>query len=158
MLSDTKLLTTNLLIATLLVGYASFSVAQELEFREYRPGWSNIPSVKRPSFSYGQVQNSKLISEAGESLDFLSTDNLIVGSVLGRRRAVSEVTPDSGTSAAIAESSDRVYGKGGFQVIDSRGQTFYVDNIKNPKCAVFANQGPGDSYVFIEQVDFRNCN
>lgn len=151
MLPAAKLLTTSLLITTALAcSYASFSFAQDdtggtqIITQEYRPTWGNIPSVKRPAFSYGEVQNSKLIAEAGQSLDFLSIDNLVIGSITTN-------------------------GKGGaFQVIGPDGNVFYVDNIAKPKCAVIAQYVEGTnkigqsnnivSNVYIEEVNFRNCN
>lgn len=156
MLSSSKLLIAGLFVATTLAGgYAPPAVAQsEFITREYRPAWSNIPTVRRPTFNYSEVQNSKLISEAGESLDFLTTDNLIVGSVLARQ--------DNSPVSGIAR-------YGGFQVRDARGNVFYVDNIEKPKCAVIAQQVEGTntdiigppgrvvSNVYIEEINFRNC-
>lgn len=118
--------------------------------RQYRPAWGAYPQVKRPTFDYSEVHNSKLIAEAGDSLDFLAVDNLVVGSV-------------TGSSASGA----------GFLVIPrrSQGRAFYVDRIQNPRCAVIAQSvetpatpntptTPNNivSNVYIGQIDFRNCN
>lgn len=128
--------------------------------REYRPGWETIPNVRGPSFDYGEVRNTKLISEAAESLEFLPVNRLVLG----------------GT-------------RGAFQVISPNGQVFYVDDIKKPRCALVAQyveKNPADNFgsgftsgfgsdlggssggnlgqpnivsnVYIEEVDFSSCN
>ena len=87
-----------------------------------------------------EVNNTKLLAEAGESLNYLTTNNLIVGNTQG------------------------------YQVIGPDGEVFYVDNIEKPKCAIVAQyiESSGDplqvnptatvvSNVYIEQVDFYDC-
>lgn len=118
------------------------------EFRtetdSFRPAWGLIPSVRSPSFNYGEVNNAKLIAESSERLDFLSVNNLIVGN------------------------SD------GYQVVGPNGELFFLDNIESPNCAVeivgqqiqtndgksvLSNQNlPNtDSFVFIGNVNFSGC-
>lgn len=110
------------------------------ELQEFHPGWATIPSLQQPSFAYGEVNNTKLLAEAGESLNYLTTNNLIVGNTHG------------------------------YQVIGPDGEVFYVDNIEKPKCAIVAQyiESSGDplqvnptatvvSNVYIEQVDFYDC-
>jgi hypothetical protein len=110
------------------------------EFQEYRPGWASIPSSERPSFAYGEANNTKLLAKAGENLNYLSSNSLIVGNTQG------------------------------YQVIGPNGEIFYVDNIEQPKCAVVAQyieSAGGDivinqsatvvSNVYIEQIDFQDC-
>ena len=132
----------------------SVALAQQqgdLLFREYHPSWGVIPHVRSPSFSYGKVQTGKLVAEASESLNYLSIDNLIVGSVGNGR------------------------GASGFQVLSSAGQMFYVDDIVSPKCAVeivaqqvntdaiglfgvSAGNPVGASSVYIGEINFDNCH
>ncbi len=111
---------------------------QQLE--TFRPGWASIPTLQQPNFAFGEVNNTQLLAEAGENLNFLSTSNLIVGNTRG------------------------------FQVIGPDGEVFFVDDIENPKCAVVAQvvESAGNdiainqtatvvSNVFIERVDFQDC-
>ncbi len=108
----------------------------------YHPSWSLIPQVKRPTFDYGEVRNSKLLAEASESLNYLPIDNFLIG----RTRSYQVITPD--------------------------GQVFFVDNIQAPKCGVqivaqqINTQQPGGGYqlqpipgsqVTIGEIDFSTC-
>ena len=110
------------------------------ELQDFRPGWASIPNTQQPSFAYGEVNNTKLLAEAGENLNFLSTSNLLIGNTRG------------------------------YQVIGPNGEVFYVDNIDKPKCAIVAQyvESSGSdltinqtatvvSNVYIEQVDFQDC-
>ncbi|RBP51225.1 hypothetical protein [Arenicella xantha] len=136
----------NLNILVLLCTLSSPTLSQTIneigvqELQEFRPGWASIPSLQQPSFAYGEVNNSKLLAEAGENLNYLTSNNLIVGNTRG------------------------------YQVVGPNGEVFYVDNIDKPKCAVVAQyiETAGDSLqinqsasvvsnVYIEQVDFQDC-
>jgi hypothetical protein len=127
-------------------GWINLATAQTIneiqiqEFKEFRPGWASIPSSEQPGFAYGEVNNTQLLSKAGESLNYLSSNNLIVGNTQG------------------------------YKVIGPNGEVFYVDNIEQPKCAIIAQyiESSGDdlvinqsatvvSNVYIEQVDFHDC-
>jgi hypothetical protein len=133
-------------LVSLFCAQAAFVSAQTVneisvqELQDFRPGWASIPNTQQPSFAYGEVNNTKLLAEAGENLNFLSTSNLIIGNTRG------------------------------YQVIGPNGEVFYVDNIEKPTCAFVAqyvassgndltiNQTPTVvSNVFIEQVDFQDC-
>ncbi|MFT5137171.1 MAG: hypothetical protein ACI8XV_002208 [Arenicella sp.] len=140
--------TRNGIVVTMLLagGWINAASAQTIneiqiqEFQEFRPGWASIPSSEQPSFIYGEANNTKLLAEAGENLNYLSSNSLIVGNT------------------------------GGYQVIGPNGEVFYVDNIEQPKCAIIAQyiESAGDdlvinqsatvvSNVYIEQVDFEDC-
>lgn len=110
------------------------------QLQEFRPGWATIPSLQQPDFAYSEVNNTKLLAEAGENLNYLTGSNLIVGNTRG------------------------------YQVIGPNGEVFFVDDIENPKCVVVAQyveSAGGDlninqtgtvvSNVYIEQVDFQDC-
>jgi hypothetical protein len=110
------------------------------QLQEYRPGWATIPSLQQPNFAYSEVNNSKLLAEAGENLNYLSGSSLIIGNTRG------------------------------YQVIGPNGEVFFVDDIEKPKCVVVAQyveSAGGDlnvnqtgtvvSNVYIEQVDFQDC-
>jgi hypothetical protein len=57
----------------------------------------------------------------------------------------------------------------GYQVTSPDGQTFYVDNIKQPKCAFYATYVTVEndnqivlgvevvSNVYVDQINFENC-
>lgn len=110
------------------------------QYESFRPGWAAIPSADQPNFAFEEANNTKLIAEAGERLNYLATNSLIVGNTRG------------------------------YQVIGPNGEVFYVDNIERPKCAVVAQLIEGSnndlpigqsntviSNVYIEQVDFQDC-
>jgi hypothetical protein len=110
------------------------------QLQEFRPGWATIPSLQQPDFAYSEVNNTKLLAEAGENLNYLSGSSLIIGNTRG------------------------------YQVIGPNGEVFFVDDIENPKCVVVAQyveSAGGDlninqtgtvvSNVYIEQVDFQDC-
>lgn len=145
-MKHSKIERTVIALIVLTGGWLSSSAAQTVneirvqELQEFRPGWASIPSVEQPSFAYGEANNTKLLAEAGENLNFLSSNSLIIGNTRG------------------------------YQVIGPNGEIFYVDNIEKPKCAVVAQyiEAAGDdlnisqsstvvSNVFIEQVDFQDC-
>jgi hypothetical protein len=135
-----------IVIMLLVCGWITSAPAQTVneidiqEFKEYRPGWATIPTTDQANFSYSEVNNTKLISTAGENIGFLEVSSLIVGNTRG------------------------------YQVIGPNGEVFYVDNIEQPKCAIIAQyiENAGDdlvinqtntvvSNVYIEQVDFQDC-
>lgn len=110
------------------------------QLQEFRPGWATIPSLQQPDFAYSEVNNTKLLAEAGENLNYLSGSSLIIGNTRG------------------------------YQVIGPNGEVFFVDDIEKPKCVVVAQyveSAGGDlninqtgtvvSNVYIEQVDFQDC-
>jgi len=130
----------------LLTTPAMFASAQSVsgvgaqEVQSFRPGWASIPTLQQPNFAFSEANNTKLLAEAGENLNFLSTSNLIVGNTQG------------------------------YQVIGPNGKVFFVDNIERPKCAIVAQQVETSgndlagsqttnvvSNVYIEQVNFNDC-
>lgn len=137
---------TKIIASSLLIAQASNASAQTFnevsiqELQSFRPGWAAIPNSQQPDFAYSEANNTQLLAEAGENLNFLSTNSLVVGNTRG------------------------------FQVIGPNGEIFYVDNIEQPKCAVVAQlvESQGNdltinqtstvvSNVFIERVDFQDC-
>jgi len=123
-----------------LVSAQTINQVRTQELQSFRPGWASIPTLQQPNFAFSEANNTKLLAEAGENLNFLSTSNLIVGNTRG------------------------------YQVIGPNGETFYVDDIAQPKCAIVAQQieSSGNdlatnqsttvvSNVYIEQVNFNDC-